>query len=89
MRYRHGRRLVGDRTSKSRLDQIRIIESQFADDVAMYATSREAFESATRSFVDAASKWGLTVNIAKTKGMFIGNNRTLQLDTGQIEVHLS
>lgn len=63
MRYRHGRRLVGDRTSKSHLDQIRITESQFADDVAMYATSHEAFESATRSFVDAVSKWGLTVNI--------------------------
>ena len=74
VRYRHGRRLVGDRTSKSRLHLIRIKESQFADDVAVCATSRNTFESATREFVSAASKWGLTVSITKTKGMVIGNH---------------
>ena len=58
VRYRHGRRLVGDRTSKSRLHLSRIKESQFADDVAVYATSRDTFESATRKFVSAASKMG-------------------------------
>ena len=63
VRYRHGRKLVGDRTAKSRLDLVRVTESQFA---AVYATSRDTFESAIGGFVDAASKWGLTVGIAKS-----------------------
>ena len=92
VRYRHGRRLVGDRTSKSRLHLIRIKESKFADDVAVYATSRDTFESTTREFVSAASKWGLTVSIAKTKGMVIGDHLAstdtlpLQLEADQIEI---
>ena len=64
-----GWKLVGDRTAKSCLDQMRVTESQFADDAAVYATSREAFEHAAAEFVDAASKWGLTVSIHKTRGM--------------------
>ena len=47
VRYKHGRKLVGDRTAKSRLNWIKITESQFVDDAAIYATSRGAFESAT------------------------------------------
>ena len=31
----HGRKLVGDRTAKSRLDVVRVTESQFADVVAI------------------------------------------------------
>ena len=38
--YKHGRKLVGDRTAKFRLSEMRVTESQFADDVALYATSR-------------------------------------------------
>ena len=76
VRYRHGRKLVGDRTAKSRLDLVRVTESQFADDAAVYATSRDTFESAIVGFVDAASKRGLTVSIAKTKGMVIGSHCT-------------
>ena len=76
VRYKHGRKLVGDRTAKSRLDQTRITESQFADDAAVYATSRDALViiSAATKFVDAAAKWGLTVSIPKTKGMSVGNH---------------
>ena len=38
--YKHGWKLVGDCTAKSRLSEMRVTESQFADDVALYATSR-------------------------------------------------
>ena len=68
VKYKHGRKLVGDRTAKSRLNRIKITESQFADAAAIYATSRESFETATVKFVKCASKWGLNVNIHKTTG---------------------
>ena len=74
VKYKHGRRLVGDRTARSRLDRIRITGSQFADDAALYSASRSAFESATQKFIEAASKWGLNVSIHKTKGMSINNH---------------
>ena len=48
VRYKHGRKLVGDRTTKSRLSEVIITESQFADDVAIYSTTQEAFESYIR-----------------------------------------
>ena len=67
--YKHGRKLVGDCTAKSRLSEMRITESQFADDVALYATSRDSFESVAAEFVKVASEWGLTVSTEKTKGM--------------------
>ena len=70
--YKHGRKLVGDRTAKSRLSEMRVIESQFADDVALYATSRDSFESVAAEFVKVASEWGLTVSTEKTKGMVVG-----------------
>ena len=38
--FKHGRKLVGDRTAKSRLSVTRVHESQFADDAALYTTSR-------------------------------------------------
>ena len=63
IKFRHGRKLVGDRTTKSRLNNSQITESQFADDAAVYATTREAFEQATGEFVRTAHRWGLTVNI--------------------------
>jgi hypothetical protein len=74
VRFKHGRMLVGDRTAKSRLDEVRVTESQFADDIAVYTTSRESFECATEVFVRTASTWGLTVNIEKTKGMVAGRH---------------
>ena len=42
MLYKHGRKLVGD-TAKSRLSEMRVTESQFADDVVLYATSWDSF----------------------------------------------
>ena len=76
VRYKHGRKLVGDRTAKSHLSEVRITESQFADDAAVYASTRAVFERATSEFVQAASEWGLTVSIQKTKGMIIGQQMT-------------
>ena len=66
VKYRHGRRLVGDRTAKSKLHEVRIIDSRFADDVAVYANTREAFERAASQYIKSASEWGLTVSLEKT-----------------------
>ena len=49
--YKHGRKLVGYCTAKSRLSEMRITESQFVDDVALYATSWDSFESVAVGFV--------------------------------------
>ena len=67
--FRHGRKLVGDRTVKSRLNVMKITESQLADDVALYTKTRHALEQAFRKFEGNASEWGLTVSIEKTKGI--------------------
>ena len=45
--YEHGRKLVSNRTAKSRLEVVRVTETQFADDAALYAPSHDAFESMT------------------------------------------
>ena len=42
--YKFGRKLVGDRTAKSRLQEVKVTETQFADDAALYSTAREGFE---------------------------------------------
>ena len=60
--YQHGRKLVGDRTAKSRLSKMRVTESQFADDVALHATTWDRFESVAAEFVKMASEWALTVS---------------------------
>ena len=76
VKYKHGRKLVGDRTVKSRLSEVRVVETQFADDVAIYCHTREAFESATCECVHTASDWGLTVSTHKTKALVMGGNLT-------------
>ena len=92
LRFRHGQKLVGDRTAKSRLSTTRITESQFADDAAVYAATWEAFEQATTEFVQTASRWGLTVNIRRTKGVAVGrlipapDTRPVQLEDGEVEM---
>ena len=35
----NGRKLVGDRTAKSRLSMVRVSESQFTDNMALYTGS--------------------------------------------------
>ena len=51
IRYRIGRRLVGDRTTKSRLQPQWITESQFADDAALYTTSRASLVPMASEFI--------------------------------------
>ena len=72
--YRIGRKLVGDRTTKSRLQEVKVTETQFADDAALYSTSRDGFESSTKGFAAVAAEWGMTVSVSKTKGMIVGSN---------------
>ena len=90
--YKHGRKLVGDRTAKSRLSEMRVTESQFADDVALYATCRDSFESVAAEFVKVVSEWGLTVSTEKTKGMVVGEGlnesdvRPVQVEGGSVDV---
>ena len=92
VRFKHGRKLVGDRTAKSRLTTMRVTESQFADDTAVYTRTSDAFEQATNVFIQTANDWGLTVNINKTKGMVVGHHSNesevspLQVNGGTIEM---
>lgn len=55
--YKLGRKLVGDRTTKSMLDEVKVTETQCADDAALYSTSRSSFESSSKGFV--TNDWGL------------------------------
>ena len=44
IRYKHGQKMVGDKTAKSHLECVTVTESQFADDAAVHSTSRDAIE---------------------------------------------
>ena len=80
--YKHGRKLVGDRTTKSRLNEMRVTETQFADDAALYATTRGAFESAAAGYEEVADDFGLKLSVEKTKGMIVGD----EMDVTPIQV---
>ena len=90
--FQHRKKLVGDKTAKSRLCTVRVTESQFADDAALYAGFRKGLESMTTTFVEEASKWGLTVSLEKTKGMAMGeglrnaNVTPILVEGGEIEI---
>ena len=76
MRYKIGRKLVGDRTAKARLEEAKITESKFVDDVALLVAV---------TFVTTAAVWGLTVSLEKTKLLSIGcpeDNMPIQLEDG-------
>ena len=90
VKYRVGRKLVGDRTAKRSLQEMCMTESQFADDAALYTNTREEMDQVAREFVRTAAEWGLTVSIEKTKLLVVGkdmrpeDSRPLQLDEGEI-----
>ena len=89
IKFKCGRKLVGDRTAKSRLNEVKVTESQFADDAAVYTTERDALRRSTGTLVDVANDWGLTVSMEKTKAMAIGrfaDTSPLQLENGSIEM---
>ena len=76
LRYKIGRKLVGDRTAKARLEEAKITESKFVDDVALLVAV---------TFVTTAAVWGLTVSLEKTKLLSIGcpeDNMPIQLEDG-------
>ena len=50
---------------------MQVTESQFADDLAVYAVTCTAFESICRGFVQVGF-YGLTVSLPKTKGLVVG-----------------
>ena len=90
--FKHGRKLVGDRMAKSRLSNVNVTESQFADDTATYASSHETLEQSAMELVHTVKDWGMMVNIEKTKGMVVGANlddkdvESLQMENGSIEM---
>jgi len=69
--YKYDRKLVGECKTKSRLSRVWICESQFADDLALYAVNRVMLKSAGRKFVQVGSQFGLTISIPKTKSLAI------------------
>ena len=54
VRYEIGRKLVEDRTAKTRLEEAVITESKFADDAALYAVTRPVVERVAVTFVATA-----------------------------------
>ena len=68
---RMGRKPVGDRTAKSRLQPATRTESQFADNAALYTTSHHHLTALANEFVGCASSWSLTVSISKTKALYV------------------
>ena len=59
VKYRMGRKLVGDRTAKARLEEVVITESKFADDAraALFAVTRKAVERVAGSCVTKQCVW--------------------------------
>ena len=92
MLYKIGRKLVGDRTAKSRLKEARVTETQFADDAALYSMSRSGFVASATGFVATARDWGLTVSTTKTKAMIVDQSlhesdmRPVQVDGGAFDI---
>ena len=73
------------RTAKSRFNVVRVTESQFADDVALYTRFQGHPESVTKKFVEGAGDWWLTMSIEKTKLMAMGE-RLDEGDTAPLQV---
>jgi len=89
VRSKIGRKLVGDRTTKAKLEVAEITESKFADDAALYTVTKKAVEGVAITFVTTAAGWGLTVSLEKIKMMSMGcpeaeDNRPIQLENGAI-----
>ena len=52
---------------------MKVTETQFADDAALYATSKVAFESAAAAgYEKVASDFRVQLSLEKTKGMAVG-----------------
>ena len=65
------------------VDNTMIYTLQFSDDQVVMAQSKEDLEYMCRKLQEVYSKWGLTVNIAKTKYMSLGTDTNcLEADSG-------
>ena len=65
------------------VDNTMICTQQFADDRVVMAQSKEDLEYMCRKLQEEYSKWDLTMNIAKTKYMFLGTDTNyLEVDNG-------
>ena len=87
LRYRIGRKLVGDRSAKSKLLETEITKSQFANDAALYAPSQCGVDILAREFVSCTARWGLTVSTSKTKVMAVGDDYArcgIHLESGDV-----
>ena len=47
---------MGDRTAKARLQEVKITESKFADNMALHATTREVLEQVAAELVQTAAE---------------------------------
>jgi len=88
VRYKIGRKLVGDRTAKAQFE-VTDYRVKVCGDAALYAVTRKAMESVVMTLVTTAAGWGLTVSLEKTKMMLMGcpeaeDNRPIQLENGVI-----
>jgi len=61
------RKLVSDQTAKIRLNTVKVTESIFVDDLALYASSCDGLGAATIEFVRRTGKWGLTVSVLRPR----------------------
>jgi len=67
------------------VDNTMIFVLQFADNQVVMAQSKEDLKYMCRKFQEEYSKWGLTMNIAKTKYMPLGTDTNyLELDSVDI-----
>ena len=64
------------RRSTRGASKVRALKGEFADDVVLVASSREAAEAAGRAYMDVTKAFGLTVNLSKTKFMVVGHGVT-------------
>ena len=65
--YKLDRKLVGDRTVKSKLHHVKITESQFADDFALYAGTRSTFETVGMSLLAAQMELSFRLTICSSQ----------------------
>ena len=66
------------------VDNTMIYTLQFADNQVVMAQSQEDLEYVCRKLQEEYSKWGLTMNIAKTKYVLGTNTNYLEVDNGDI-----
>ena len=87
--FKCGGKLVGERTRRPCTE--RVMELQFADDLAAVTTTRESMDRAASILQDLLREWGLTLSVVKTKLLVVGSEdetdlRPLKLgDDGEVE----